>query len=84
MANFLQAHYNRARLAGCSHAIYAVENDLSDKLADELRTAFDKEYPEGGPAEKVQEFDRQMEEEARRAKLSDDLQWHLGTGRYAQ
>ncbi len=81
--NFLQDHYNHFRDAGGDHAMYAVWNDLSDKIAAELRQNYNSTHPPI-PATKVAKFQKQLEKENAEAALRDDLAWLTGTGRYGQ
>ncbi len=83
MTNFLQSHYNEYRNAGGDHDLYVVWNDISEELGDRLRQNFEDTHPPVSE-EKKGEFMKNLEKEAATLRLSDDLDWLLGTGRFSQ
>lgn len=83
MPSSLQDHYTKAREAGCTHAMYVIQNDLDEGTAKELEREFEQNHAPVSD-EKTQEFRADLAEESRRAQVWDDLQWLLGTGRYGQ
>ncbi len=82
-SNFLQEHYNSYRDHGGDHEMYAVVNDLTYELAEELRKNYELTHPPV-PKEKIKKFDEQLKKETDADKLRDDIEWLSGTGRYGQ
>lgn len=84
MSNFLQEHYNGYRQSGGGHGAYVAINDLGDETAIQLRTEYDRKFPESVPEEVQRAFREKLTAEAREAERRDDLRWLTGTGRYGQ
>jgi hypothetical protein len=82
--NFLERHYEMARLVGETHEVYVVWNDLDDETANRLKEWFDTEHPEGVPESVVKAHHERECKLAEDAQRLDDLAWLTGTGRFSQ
>jgi len=85
VGSFLQNHYNQWRAMGGGHAEYVVYNEIDDdkKLCEELKNNFESTHAPVSEETKT-EFRKEFDEESKRARLQDDLEWLTGTGRYGQ